>query len=278
MISSDSGKVDENDPVIIITGIAAETETACYELRRRGFLIESTVTVKGVLNISARMSRKLMIKLAFETDIDVKLANNFNTSQKQVLANQAVTLILRTKKINAKSAWIAHNEVLVKEIANTSGQQRLERINSYYGSKIAIYFGWLDFYTQSLRGPAAAGILLFLHQYTIGSVDSYWVPIYCIGICLWGTYFLEFWKRRCSELSFAWEVFECEDHETEKELASVSIILIFICGVFTVVVGCGEGALSQAGQTVLLHGRNGLDHLDPGQDHVVLQGRSDSCA
>ena len=166
-----------------------------------------------------------MLKLAFETDIDVKLAYNFTSAQKQILANQAVLLILRTKKVNAKAAWIAHNESLVKEIANTSGQQRLERINSYYGSKIALYFGWLDFYTQSLRGPAAVGVLLFLHQYMIGSVDSVWVPVYCIGICLWGTYFLEFWKRRCSELSFAWEVFEVEDHDTEKELASVRYFL-----------------------------------------------------
>ncbi len=140
------------------------------------------------------------------------------------MANRAVQLILKTKAIEATAAWIAHDPELINMISSNKGHSQLESLKNYYGSKIAIYFGWLDFYTICLRAPAAAGFVLFLHQYYINDTDSTWVPMFCICICVWGTYFLEFWKRRCSELTFAWRVFGVEDEEEDKELAVVSIM------------------------------------------------------
>eukprot|EP01034_Spumella_vulgaris_P025395 gene25395-31853_t len=129
---------------------------------------------------------------------------------------------MKTESIGAKAAWVAHDNIITEEITRTHGHSKLEMINSYYGSKIALYFGWLEFYTVCLQTPAIAGTLLFVHQYFIDSVDSSCVPVFCMGMCLWGTYFLEFWKRRGTELSFAWKTLGVEDDEADRELAEAA--------------------------------------------------------
>ncbi len=214
--------ITNRDPVIIIHGCKKEYEPLAYELRRRGFLVGADAHIKGSLNVAVTMSKKLMIKLAIENDIEIKSVKKLDVGQRQIIANKAVQLILRTKTIEAKAAWVAHDEFLTNLISTHTGQSQLELVNEYYGSKIALYFGWLDFYTVTLRIPAAVGLLLFVHHYFMDDHDSMWVPAFCIGMCLWGSYFLEFWKRRGAELSFSWRVFGVEDSEMDHQLAKVN--------------------------------------------------------
>jgi uncharacterized membrane protein YdcZ (DUF606 family) len=41
----------------------------------------------------------------------------------------------------------------------------------YYGSKIAMYFGWLGFYTKTLIAPAFIGILVIIYGIVTVSSD-----------------------------------------------------------------------------------------------------------
>ena len=42
--------------------------------------------------------------------------------------------------------------------------QPLDDVADYFGEGVALYFAWLQFYTQWLVGPAIAGSLLFILQ------------------------------------------------------------------------------------------------------------------
>lgn len=45
------------------------------------------------------------------------------------------------------------------------------------------------------------------------SLDNYASPLFGMIVCLWGTIFLEFWKRRNAELVYEWDVESYEDDE-----------------------------------------------------------------
>ncbi|XP_078259191.1 anoctamin-7-like isoform X2 [Rhinoraja longicauda] len=45
------------------------------------------------------------------------------------------------------------------------------------------------------------------------SLDNYASPLFGLIVCLWGTIFLEFWKRRNAELVYEWDVESYEDDE-----------------------------------------------------------------
>jgi anoctamin-10/anoctamin-7 len=70
-------------------------------------------------------------------------------------------------------------------------------IRDYFGSYIAIYFGWLLHYTKYLIGAAIIGVIVFVVEMaTHWGVDSRIAPFYSLFIALWATVYIEFWKRR----------------------------------------------------------------------------------
>ena len=167
------------------------------------------------------------MKLAIELNLQVKLFHDYSTLEKLKLTSASIAIIDRAKVLDVEEVWISHDKAMLSEIDNSKGDAQLENIKEYYGSKIAMYFGWLDFFTHILGVPSIAGILLFMHQIYLQNVDSAWIPFFCVLISLWSTYFLEFWKRRGSELSFMWKVFGVEDIDAENDLAQVSINIYY---------------------------------------------------
>ncbi|XP_063229785.1 anoctamin-10 isoform X3 [Bacillus rossius redtenbacheri] len=75
--------------------------------------------------------------------------------------------------------------------------QPIEEIRLYFGEAVALYFAFLGFYTTALIAPMTLGLL---HMFL--STES--LAFFCIFNVLWVTIFLEAWKRKCSELAFAW--------------------------------------------------------------------------
>jgi hypothetical protein len=70
-------------------------------------------------------------------------------------------------------------------------------IRNYFGEKIAFYFAFLEFYTNSLIVPAIIGILQFLFLNEMN--------IFCaVFNMLWITIFLKRWKRKSNELAYQW--------------------------------------------------------------------------
>uniref|UniRef100_A0A3B4A6S4 Anoctamin n=1 Tax=Periophthalmus magnuspinnatus TaxID=409849 RepID=A0A3B4A6S4_9GOBI len=107
-------------------------------------------------------------------------------------------------------AWYAGNQLA----------QPLDSVNSYFGSSLAFYFSFLDFYTWSLLPPAVLGLSItyFSVQKEVvesvsGSqviVDDHSGPgfsghmIQAVFSMLWSTVVMELWKRRSASLSYRW--------------------------------------------------------------------------
>lgn len=87
-----------------------------------------------------------------------------------------------------------------KWIFSLSRKQPLDDIREYFGDTIALYFGFLGFYSLSLVPP----VLLVLVFGLSGAHEQTKNTVFAILNLLWGTVFLEVWKRRCSEISFNW--------------------------------------------------------------------------
>ncbi|KAM6948768.1 anoctamin-8-like [Aplochiton taeniatus] len=83
-------------------------------------------------------------------------------------------------------------------------RQPLDDICDYFGVKIAMYFAWLGFYTNSMLYPAVIGFLLWI----LAEADQTSQDICCVVFALfnvvWATLFLERWKRREAELAYRW--------------------------------------------------------------------------
>ena len=75
-----------------------------------------------------------------------------------------------------------------------------DRVQHYFGEKIALYFAFLGYYTISLIPPAFIGIIYFVTSWQ----SMYREAIFAVFNLIWATIFLEVWKRYCSELSFRW--------------------------------------------------------------------------
>lgn len=111
-------------------------------------------------------------------------------------------------------AWYSGNQLA----------QPLDSVNGYFGSSVAFYFSFLDFYTWSLLPPAILGLTI---TYFSGEVqkeieesvsaspvtaveDQDSGPtvgghmIQAVFSMLWSTVVMELWKRRSSTLSYRW--------------------------------------------------------------------------
>lgn len=117
--------------------------------------------------------------------------------------------------------------------------QPLWRIRNYFGEKIALYFAWSGHLITSLWLPMLFGLAIFIYglfksiktriQYedknqnvtslldTIKqSFDNEVTPYFAMVICIWGTIFLEFWKRTESRWAFLWDVTDYEVNEPDR--------------------------------------------------------------
>lgn len=91
-------------------------------------------------------------------------------------------------------------EYLDKFAFKFSMKQPIEDIRDYYGTSIALYFAFIEFYTKALIFPSLLGLLQFVWHLNL--------PIVCGFYVLWTTIFLELWNRRCSILAYRWGTIE----------------------------------------------------------------------
>lgn len=211
----------KSGPYIIVSSKRSEENDIAFECRRKGFLVGGFLKTKGGHGCILSMSPKLVVKLALEINLSLQPFAAYSPLEKLKLSSAAIKIIQRSKAIDAEDVWVSHDKNMLKELDDSKGDTHLSNIKEYYGSKIAMYFGWLAFYTKILAVPSIAGVVLFAHQVYLRDVDSIWVPFFCVLIALWSTYFLEFWKRRGNELSFHWNVYGVEDADAEQDLAKV---------------------------------------------------------
>ncbi|KAK2983843.1 hypothetical protein RJ640_008519 [Escallonia rubra] len=82
--------------------------------------------------------------------------------------------------------------------------QPIDKVYSYFGTKIAIYFAFLGMYTKWMLFPAAFGLILQLVDF--GSLQLLVLPMFFISIISWAVLFLQFWKRKNSALLARWQI------------------------------------------------------------------------
>ena len=75
-----------------------------------------------------------------------------------------------------------------------------DSIKDYFGETIALYFGFLGFYSVSLVPPVLLVVVFALS----GAHEQTKNTVFAILNLIWATVFLEAWKRRCAEISFKW--------------------------------------------------------------------------
>lgn len=216
----------EAGPIIIVSGVSTVEATASHELRRRGFIIKHSLTRNSSLNYAVSMSKRLTAKLAAEINVPIQPIFEYTPLVQINLANHATHIVMRAAAIKPRACWVAHDHRSNEIAEKMSGPKKdagaaIVLINGYYGPQVALYFGFLDFYTKNLFPAMLGGALLFAHQIIYNEIDSVWLPIFCLGITLWSTFYLERWKRHCAELAYAWGVYGSEDRELTAELAKV---------------------------------------------------------
>ena len=91
--------------------------------------------------------------------------------------------------------------------------QPFDRIKDYFGEKVALYFAWLGHYTTWLCSAAFFGIVIQVIAWSEGTTDTTTIPLFGLFMCLWSTFFLEFWKRKQSTLSMEWGMHGFEQEE-----------------------------------------------------------------
>ncbi|ETV94708.1 hypothetical protein H310_11681 [Aphanomyces invadans] len=86
-------------------------------------------------------------------------------------------------------------------------QQPLSSIQSYFGSKIALYFAFLAHYTTWLMGAGVVGLGLWIPQLVLpnsGLRDQVVVGCSSVWIVIWATLLMKSWGRYNATLAFHW--------------------------------------------------------------------------
>lgn len=118
--------------------------------------------------------------------------------------------------------------------------QPLTKIRNYFGEKIAFYFAWSGLLITTLWAPMILGLAIFIYgivksareSYSSGAAnetavtniltvvklacDNDATPYYALIICVWGTIFLELWKRKTATLAYEWDVDQFEATEPDR--------------------------------------------------------------
>ncbi|XP_067329922.1 anoctamin-8 isoform X2 [Channa argus] len=108
------------------------------------------------------------------------------------------------------------NQLMTSWVQAVCEKQPLDDICDYFGVKIAMYFAWLGFYTNSMLYPAVIGFLLWI----LAEADQTSQDICCVVFALfnvvWATLFLERWKRREAELAYRWGTLDTPTESLEE--------------------------------------------------------------
>jgi hypothetical protein len=94
--------------------------------------------------------------------------------------------------------------------------QPLPMIHDYFGSKVALYFAWLGFYTYSLGIPAVLGTALYIAQNN-GILNGGNAQIaVSIFMCLWGVTFNKLWRREEKMCALTWGTLGVEEQQPTR--------------------------------------------------------------
>jgi hypothetical protein len=218
----------------IIIAASGINKNLLVDLRRRGYAVlsnssySSNKTVEKGDIIVAVISTVLLNSLVVRLGLPVKSLDEHKPLEKLQIFQSAIDRLFACKdELGIESIWLAHDNQKYQSLLGIEEPgKRVDTICDYFGPQVALYFGWLEWYKDCLLPLSILGILVYGNQLYSGSIDISLVPVFAIVLALWGTCFLEFWKRKCAHLTFQWGIFDMEDIDHTLELATVSIMML----------------------------------------------------
>ncbi|XP_052816111.1 anoctamin-10-like isoform X1 [Mya arenaria] len=120
-----------------------------------------------------------------------------------------------------KNLFPIHDQEFLKKMGadwykKPVASQPIEKIQHYFGEKIALYFAFLGFYTVALIPPAILGVLYWITSWQ----NLYREALFAVFNLVWATIFLEAWKRYCAELAFKWGCMDFVSTNSEEPRAN----------------------------------------------------------
>lgn len=98
--------------------------------------------------------------------------------------------------------------------------QPLAMIFEYFNSQTALYFAFTGYYSMWLFASSGFGLVVTLYDMFLAkdgrSDDNELVAYFSFFMALWGTCFLEFWKRYNAELAYRWSTVGLEHEASER--------------------------------------------------------------
>lgn len=76
----------------------------------------------------------------------------------------------------------------------------VDDIRHYFGEGLALYFGFLEYFTFALMPMALIGIPYYLFDWE--NYDKY--VLFAVFNLVWSTVFLDVWKRCSAQLAYGW--------------------------------------------------------------------------
>jgi hypothetical protein len=217
----------ENEPTIVVKAPYKCDSDVEFELRRRGFVVQSSQQDGEFLFVATTMSKKLVVKLSLQEDIPLKPIKKYSAYQSLSLANAAIAVILRASSVGATAAWVAHGKNGTQNLTTISGNEHeLTGICNYFGPSIALQFGVIAFNKYHLTAVSVVGLMIFLEQAAAppGAAQSIWVYAYCLYLALWSSYHLQRWKQRQNSLSYLWGSLGADQEAVDAEVAKVRCV------------------------------------------------------
>lgn len=96
-------------------------------------------------------------------------------------------------------------------------RQSVDVCKDYFGEKIGLFFVFLGHQTTWLIWPAFFGFFVWVNVTSEGGdPNAATVPFYAVGIALWSTLFLEYWKRKEVYTAMRWGMVGFEEEETDR--------------------------------------------------------------
>lgn len=213
------------EPIIIVEVNDPEDSDVAFELRRRGFLVQSEEMVGEKKVFAVSMAKRLVVKLSLHEEIPLKPIKKYSAYQSLLLANAAIAVILRASSIRASAAWVAHDESHSTALTTTYGNEaELTSLCNYFGPHVSLQFGIISFNRYHLTSVSVIGLVLFLQRAAFGDFPAAWMYVFCIYLALWGSYHLQRWKQRQNSLLFMWGVLGADADALDAEWSKVSRI------------------------------------------------------
>jgi hypothetical protein len=96
----------------------------------------------------------------------------------------------------------------------------VDELHYYFGSEVAFYFAWMNFFTTWLVVPGLIGLGVYCHRIHYGySLENHpLLPLFSLFMVIWAILFTKYWKRMSAYWACKWNTSEeIEEEEMRPE-------------------------------------------------------------